>query len=182
MQKFLNTLQEFTGGKEDKDNFIRKTLKTPKLDVTSKKTAYNLFCKDIRKIKKNCRVYRRNGKKVEASYKKTKKYRDLYEEEKRRHEEALQRYHLQDHLEEMEIINPHKSCNKKARKTPQSKKAPKLDEEGQKPKKASGLSDGKKTVAKTGKKVKKTPQSKEALKSPNLLTQSRKERSLLCLG
>ena len=63
MQNFLNTLWEFTGGKEDKDNFIQKTLKvckvfkveplkTPKLDVPSKKTAYNLFCKDIRKIKK----------------------------------------------------------------------------------------------------------------------------------
>ena len=63
MQNFLNTLWEFTGGKEDKDNFIQKTLKvckvfkveplkTPTLDVPSKKTAYNLFCKDIRKIKK----------------------------------------------------------------------------------------------------------------------------------
>ena len=63
MQKFLNTLWEFPGGKEDKDNFIQKALKvckvfkvkplkTPKPDVPSKKTAYNLFCKDIRKIKK----------------------------------------------------------------------------------------------------------------------------------
>ena len=63
MKKFLNTLWEFTRGKEDKDIFIQKTLKvckvfkanplkTPKLDVPSKKTAYNLFCKDIRKIKK----------------------------------------------------------------------------------------------------------------------------------
>ena len=63
VQKFLNTLWEFTGGKEDKDNFIQKALKvckvfkvkplkTPKPDAQSKKTAYNLFCKDIRKIKK----------------------------------------------------------------------------------------------------------------------------------
>ena len=63
MQKFLNTLWEFTGGKEDKDNFIQKALKvckvfkvkplkTPKLDIPSKKTAYNLFFKDIRKTKK----------------------------------------------------------------------------------------------------------------------------------
>ena len=63
MQKFLNTLWEFTGGKEDKGNFIQKALKvckvfkvnplkTLKPDVPSKKTAYNLFCKDIRKIKK----------------------------------------------------------------------------------------------------------------------------------
>ena len=51
-KKFLNTLWEFTKGKEDKDNFIQKTLKvckvfkvkplkTPKPDVPSKKTAYN---------------------------------------------------------------------------------------------------------------------------------------------
>ena len=63
VQKFLNTLWEFTGGKEDKDNFIQKALKvckvfkvkplkTPKLDVPSKKTAYNLFCKDVRKTEK----------------------------------------------------------------------------------------------------------------------------------
>ena len=63
MQNFLNTLSEFIGGKEDKNNFIQKTLKvckvfkvkplkTSKPDVPSKKTAYNLFCKDIRKIKK----------------------------------------------------------------------------------------------------------------------------------
>ena len=50
MQKFLNTLWEFTGVKEDKDNFIQKTLnmckvfkvkllKTPKPDVPSKKSA-----------------------------------------------------------------------------------------------------------------------------------------------
>ena len=48
MQKFPNTLWEFTGGKEDKDNFIQKALKvckvlkvkplkTPKPDVPSKK-------------------------------------------------------------------------------------------------------------------------------------------------
>ena len=79
MQKFLNSLWEFTRGEEDrlaaqhdtagatklqhKDNFNQKALKvckvfkvkplkTPKLDVPSKTTAYNLFCKDIRKIKK----------------------------------------------------------------------------------------------------------------------------------
>ena len=49
--------------KRDKDNFIQKAfkvckvfkmkpLKIPKPDVPSKKTAYNLFRKDIRKIKK----------------------------------------------------------------------------------------------------------------------------------
>ena len=63
MQKFHNTLCEFTGVKEDKDNLIQKALKVckvfkvkplniPKPDVPSKKTAYNLFCKDIQKTKK----------------------------------------------------------------------------------------------------------------------------------
>ena len=63
MRKFLNTLWKFTGGKDDKDNFIEKALKvckvfkvkplkTRKPDVPSKKTVYNLFCKDIRKTKK----------------------------------------------------------------------------------------------------------------------------------
>ena len=63
MQNFLKTLWEFTGGKDDKDNFIEKALKvckvfkvkplkTPKSDVPSRKIGYNLFSKDIRKIKK----------------------------------------------------------------------------------------------------------------------------------
>ena len=58
IQKFLNNLWEFTVEKEDKDNFIQKALKvckvfkmkplnTPKPDVPSKKTAYNLFCREI---------------------------------------------------------------------------------------------------------------------------------------
>ena len=40
-----------------------------------------------------------------------KKYKDLYEVEKRRYEEALQRYQ-EDHIDEVEIINLHKMCNK----------------------------------------------------------------------
>ena len=63
VQNFLNMLWEFTGGKEGKDDFIQKALKlckvfkvkplkTPRSDVPSRKTAYNLFRKDIRKIKK----------------------------------------------------------------------------------------------------------------------------------
>ena len=54
----LNTLWEFTRG-EDRDGSIQKVLKVfktfkvkslkrPKLDVSAKKTAYNLFCKDMR--------------------------------------------------------------------------------------------------------------------------------------
>ena len=85
MQKFLNTLWEFTGGKEDKENFIQmalkvckvvkvKPLKTPRPDIPSKKTAYNLFYKEIRTIKKkSCRLflsirqvqsYQMNGKRL----------------------------------------------------------------------------------------------------------------------
>ena len=63
MQKFLNTLWEFTGRKEDKNNFTRKALKVCKAfkveplkntkpDAPSKKTAYNLFCREIRKTRK----------------------------------------------------------------------------------------------------------------------------------
>ena len=94
MKKFLNTLWEFTRGKEDKDNFIQKArkvckifkvdpLKTPKLDVPAKKTAYNLFCNYIRKIKKELKgipvskasaIISKEWKKIKASDKKIKKY------------------------------------------------------------------------------------------------------------
>ena len=49
-----------------------------------------------------------------------KKYKGLYEEETQRHEEVLQRYE-EDHKDEMEIINLHKKCNKKARKISKKK-------------------------------------------------------------
>ena len=108
MQKFLNTLWEFTGVKEDKDNFTEKalevckvfkvkSLKAPKPDVPSKKAAYNLFSEDIRKTKKELQgvpvskasvIISKEWKKVKASQKKMKKYKELYEE-KQRHEEAL---------------------------------------------------------------------------------------------
>ena len=148
MQKFLKTLWEFTGIKENKDNFIQKALKvckvfkvkplkTPKLDAPSKETAGNLFCREIRKTNKELQgvpaskasaVILKEWKKVKTSEKKMKKYKDLYEEEKQRHEEVLQRYQ-EDHMDEMEIISLHKKCNKKARKVSQPKKAsPKSDE------------------------------------------------------
>ena len=73
--------------------------------------------------------------KVKASEKKMKKDKDLYEEEKQRHEEALQRYQ-EDHTVEMEIINLHKKCNKKARKVSQKKVSG-----SDKPKKVSGPID-----------------------------------------
>ena len=102
VQRFLNTLWEFTGVKEDKDNFIQKVLKvckvfkvkplkTPKPDVPSKKTAYNLFCRKIRKTKKELQgvpvsktsaIITKEWKKVKASEKKMKKYKERYEEEK----------------------------------------------------------------------------------------------------
>ena len=83
-----------------------------------------LFCKDIRKTKKELQgvpvskasaIISREWKKVKASEKKMKVYKDPYEEEKQRHEEALQRYQ-EDHMDEMEIINLPKKCNKKVRK------------------------------------------------------------------
>ena len=120
-----------------------------------------------------------------------KKYKDLYEEEKRRHEEALQRYQ-EDHMDEMGIINIHKRCNKRARKVPQPKKAsksPKSDEpkkvlepiddpneEEQKPKKASSPSDGKKVATKAGKKLKRLHSRKKHQSHLNLLAQARKKK------
>ena len=130
--------------KEDKDNFIQKAikvckifkvkpLKTPRSDVPSRKTACNLFCKDIRKIKKELQgvpvskasaIISREWKKVKASEKKMKKYKNLYEEEKQRHEQALQRYQ-EDHMDEMEIIKLNKRCNKKTDTKTVTKTAPK---------------------------------------------------------
>ena len=144
MQKFLNTLWEFTGVKEDKDKFIQKALKvckvfivkplkTPKPDVPSKKTTYNLFCREIRKAKKELQgvpvskasaIISKEWKKVKASEKKMKKYKDLYEKEKQQHEEVLQRYQ-EDHTGEMEIINLHKKCNKTKTVVKTAPKAPK---------------------------------------------------------
>ena len=143
IKKFLNTLWEFTGVKEDKDNFIQKALKVCKVfkvkplqpDIPSRKTACNLFCKDIRKTKKELQgvpvskpsaIISKEWKKVKASEKKMKKYKDLYEEEKQRHDEALQRY-KKDHMDEVEIINLHKRCNKTDTKavTKTAAKAPK---------------------------------------------------------
>ena len=75
-----------------------------------------------------------------------KRYKDLYEEEKQRHEETLQRYQV-DHMDKMEIINLHKKCNKKARKVSQPKKASVSDElkktlsKSDEPKKVSGFID-----------------------------------------
>ena len=135
MQKFLNTLWESTGIKEDKDNFIEKALKvckafkvkplkTLKPDVPSKKTTFNLFCKGIQKTKKELQsvpvskasaIISKEWKKVKASEKKMKSYKELYEGEKQQHEEALQRYQ-EDHVDEMEIIKLHKKCNKKDRR------------------------------------------------------------------
>ena len=40
-----------------------------------------------------------------------KKYKDFHEAEKKRYEEALQRYQ-EDHMDEVEIISLHKRCNK----------------------------------------------------------------------
>lgn len=55
--------------------------------------------------------YQENGKNVKSSDKKMKKYRDPYEAGKGRYKEALQRYQ-EDHVDELEIINLHKRCDK----------------------------------------------------------------------
>ena len=125
-------------------------------------------------------IISKEWKKNKASDKKMKKYRDLYEEEKRRHEEALQRYQ-EDNMDDIEIINLHKRCNKKVRKNPWPKKAPNLpksddsSEEEQWPKIASRSSDGKKVTTKAGKKVKKIPQPRKAPKSPEFIDSSEEE-------
>ena len=84
-----------------------KCLKTPKVHVPAKKTAYNLFYKDmwgkkeeLKRQDKASAVISKEWKKIEASDKKMKKYRDLYEVEKQQYEEALQRYQ-EDHMDEL---------------------------------------------------------------------------------
>ena len=110
---FLDALWEFTrGADEDRDNFIQKVLKvckvfkvkflkTPKFNVPAKKTAYNLFYKDIREAKEvlkgvtvsqSSAIISKEWRKVKASNKEMKKYREIYEEEKQRYEEVMQRY------------------------------------------------------------------------------------------
>ena len=62
-------------------------------------------------VSKASAILSKEWKKVKASEKKMKKYKDLYEEEIQRHEETLQRYQ-EDHMYEIEIVSLHKSCNK----------------------------------------------------------------------
>ena len=210
MQKFLKTLWEFTGIKENKDNFIQKALKvckvfkvkplkTPKLDAPSKETAGNQFCREIRKTNKELQgvpaskasaVILKEWKKVKTSEKKMKKYKDLYQEEKQRHEEVLQRYQ-EDHMDEMEIISLHKRCNKKARKVPQLKKAsPKSDDlkkyqgplmirmrkNNRSLKKHRGQVMEKRSLQKQEKKLKRPHNRKKHQSHRNLLTQVRKKK------
>ena len=67
-------------------------------------------------VSKASAIISKEWKKVKASDKKMKKYKDLYEEEKQQHEKALQRYQ-EDHMDEMEIIKLHKRYNKTDTKT-----------------------------------------------------------------
>ena len=125
-------------------------------------------------------IISKEWRKVKTSDKKIKKYRDLYEEEKQRHEEALQRYQ-EDNMDEMETINLDKMCNKMARKTPRPKKVPKSpksddsNEVEQRPKKHQGQAMEKKVTTKAGKKVKKTPQPKKPPRSPEFIDSSEEE-------
>ena len=124
-----------------------------------------------------------------------KKYKDLYEEEKQRHEETLQRYQ-EDHVDEMEIIKLPKKCNKKGRQILQPKALSKSDEPkkvsddeqeesaAKQPKKA-GSDKPKKALSenatKAGKKVKTTSEPKKAPKSPEFIYSSEEEEEELPL-
>ena len=99
------------GVEDDKDSFIQKalkvfktfkvkSLKTPKLDVPAKKTAYDRLCDDTQETKKELKsvpvsetsaIILKEWEKVKASDKKMKRYRYLYEVEKQQYEEGLQR-------------------------------------------------------------------------------------------
>ena len=132
-------------------------------------------------------IISKEWKKVKTSKKKIKKYKDLYEEEKQRHEETFQRYQ-EDHMDEMEIINLHKRCNKKV---PQPKKAPfKSDEPKKAPEPPEFIGDpskeeqrfkkvdGKKVAYKGRKKKLKRPHSRKKHQSHlNLFTQVGKKKS-----
>ena len=80
--------------------FKVKSLKTPKLDVPPKKTAYKLFYKDMQEkkelkdatVSQVSAVISREWEKVKASDKKMKKYSELYQADKQQCEEGLQRY------------------------------------------------------------------------------------------
>ena len=197
MQKFLNTLSEFTGEKEDKDNFIQtalkvckvfkvKPLKTPKPDAPSKKTAYNLFCKDIQKTKKELQgvpvsktsaIISKEWKKVKASEKKnfTKKRNNDIKRHCRYIKKIIQ---MKQRLltSTKDVTRRFHSPRKAPSKSNEPKKVPKSPEfiddpsvEEQKSKEA----DGKKTKA--GKKVRKTSQSKKAPNLPEFIDSSREE-------
>ena len=116
------------GGEEDQDSFIQKALKVykslkvksqTKFAVPLKKTAYNLFFKDMQEKKelKGATVSQasiiipRKWEKAKANDKEMKKYSDLYEAEKRPYKEYLQRYQ-EDHIDKVEIISLHKEGNK----------------------------------------------------------------------
>ena len=131
------------------------------------KTACNLLYRDIQKTNKELQGVTVSKASATIS-KEWKKKRNVEEEEQEhRHGEALQRYQ-EDNMDEMEIINFHKKCNKKDRKVLQPKALSKSDEpkkvsgpiddpseKEKKPKKAP--SNGKKTTIKAEKKMKKTP-------------------------
>ena len=80
--------------------FKVKSLKTPKLDVPRKITAYKLLYKDKQEkkelkdatVSQASAVISREWEKVQASDKKMKKYSELYQADKQQCEEGLQRY------------------------------------------------------------------------------------------
>ena len=118
-KNFLNAILEFARGvEEDRDLFMQmtlkvcktfkmKSLKTPRLDVPSKK--HTLFYTKIGKRKKELKgalvsqasvIMSRKWKKFKACDKKIKKF----SAETQRYEEAQQRYQ-EDHMDEVELIS-----------------------------------------------------------------------------
>ena len=119
-----------------------------------------------------------------------KKYRDLYEEEKRRHEEALQRYQ-KDHMDEMEIIKLNKSSLKKHRSQMRKNRSLKKHQSHQgllmiqarinrSLEKHQGQAMEKMLLQNQGKKLERLRVLKKHQSHLNLLTQARNKRSLLC--
>ena len=62
-------------------------------------------------VSKASAIISKEWRKAKASERKMKKYKDLYEEEKQRYEEALKIYQ-EDHTDEIEIISLHKSVTR----------------------------------------------------------------------
>ena len=146
-----NILFEFIRGEEDKDIFMEKVLKVlkvykvkclkkPKSDVPAKKTAYNLFSKDMAETKEELKgvttskaraIISKEWKEIKDSDM-AKKYKDLHETEKQQYEEDLQKYQ-EYHSDEVDIINLHKRLNIDVKTYAKTKSRRETDKKAKKP-------------------------------------------------